>query len=358
VGWSCAGPDTPAIMTPATRCRTAACHRTAFRAGLLVMLAVSLLTIAGCDVSWPWADRTKDSTILLSGTVDAREVDLSFQVSGRILRLNTDEGRTVAPGAELAILDPRDYELALARARAQAASTEKALSALKAGSRVQDVRAAEATLRQAEADLRFARTQQERTAKLVADHFSPPQQLDTANDQVEVATAKVEQARQGLSLLREGPRKEDIARAAADLDAANVLVVTAGQQLTYTRLLSPVAGIVSVRQAEQGQNVTAGQPVFRVAELDRPWVRAYLDEKDLPRVKLGQAAQVQVDGLPGKRFAGRLSFISPEAEFTPKTVETRALRVDLVYRVKVDVDDAGGQLKIGMPADVRLVAEQ
>jgi HlyD family secretion protein len=119
-----------------------------------------------------------------------------------------------------------------------------------------------------------------------------------------------------------------------------------------------VAGIVSVRQAEQGQNVTAGQPVFRVAELDRPWVRAYLDEKDLPQVKLGQAAQVLVDGLPGKQFAGRLSFISPEAEFTPKTVETRALRVDLVYRVKVDVDDAAGQLKIGMPADVRLVVDR
>ena len=322
------------------------------------MVAALLIALGGCDVSWPWTDRANNSSIVLSGTVDAHEVDLSFQAPGRILRLDTDEGRAVEVGALVAALDPRDYELALARARAQAASAERALAALKAGSRVQDIRGAEAALRQADADLRFARVQQERTAKLVAEHFSPPQQLDTANDQVDVATAKVEQARQSLSLLREGPRMEDIARAAADLDAANALVATAEQQLSYTHLLSPVAGIVSVRQAEQGQNVTAGQPVFRIAELDRPWVRAYLDEKDLPRVKLGQVAQVQVDGLPGKQFVGRLSFISPEAEFTPKTVETRALRVDLVYRVKVDVDDAAGQLKIGMPADVRLVVDR
>jgi len=347
------------IITLAMKCPTTVHqYRAALRTALHGVLAAALIGLSGCDVSWPWIDRANDSVIVLSGTVDAHEVDLSFQASGRIQRLDTDEGRAVAVGALLAVLDPRDYELALARARAQAASADKALAVLKAGSRVQDIRGAEAALQQAEADLRFARMQQERTAKLVADHFSPPQQLDTANDQVDVATAKVEQARQSLSLLREGPRKEDIARAAADLDAASALVATAEQQLSYTRLLSPVAGIVSVRQAEQGQYVTAGQPVFRVAELDRPWVRAYVDEKDLPRVKLGQSAQVQVDGLPGKQFTGRLTFISPDAEFTPKTVETRALRVDLVYQVKVEVDNASGQLKIGMPADIHLTVDR
>lgn len=322
------------------------------------MLMASLIALAGCDISWPWGDRGKTATIVLSGTVDAREVDLSFQVGGRIQRLGTDEGKPVGVGEIVAELDPRDLELALARARAQAASADKALAVLKAGSRVQEIHAAEAALRQAEADVRFARAQQERTAKLVADHFAPPQQLDTANDQVDVAAAKVDQARQNLSLLREGARKEDIARASADLDAAKALAATAEQQLSYARLTSTVAGIVSVRLAEQGQNLAAGQPVFRIAELDRPWVRVYLDEKDLPRVKLGQPAQVGVDGLPGKVFRGHLSFISPQAEFTPKTVETRALRVDLVYRAKVDVDDAAGQLKIGMPADVRLLTDR
>ena len=315
---------------------------------------VFLLLLAGCDASWPWSHRANASSIELSGTVDAREVDVSFQVGGRIQRLLTDEGKTVKAGDVVAELDPRDLQLALDRARAQAASAEKALAALKAGSRIQDVRAAEAAVRQGEADFDFARQQRDRTAKLVADHFAPPQQLDTANDQVHGAAAKLDQAKQNLSLLREGPRKEDIEKAAADFEAAKAGAATAEQQLAYARLVTTVGGVVSVRLAEQGQNVAPGQAIFRIAQLDRPWVRVYLGEKDLPRVKLGEAAEVRADGAPGKVFHGHLSFISPEAEFTPKTVETRALRVDLVYRAKVDVDDASGALKIGMPADVVL----
>ena len=124
--------------------------------------------------------------------------------------------------------------------------------------------------------------------------------------------------------------------------------------LGYAALVSPVGGIVSVRLAEAGQVVAAGQPVLRIAELTQPWVRAYLAEADLTRVQLGQPVEVRVDGLPGQVLHGRLSFISPQAEFTPKTVETKALRVDLVYRIKVDVDDPQGRLKIGMPADVTI----
>ncbi|HXS52480.1 MAG TPA: efflux RND transporter periplasmic adaptor subunit [Usitatibacter sp.] len=317
------------------------------------LIALALL-LAGCDVSWPWGHRTEASAIELPGTVDAREVDVSFQVGGRIERLLTDEGKSIKAGDIVAQLDPRDLQLALERAKAQANSAEKALAALKAGSRTQEIRAAEAALRQAQADLEFARAQRERTAKLVADHFAPPQQLDTADDQLHSAAAKVDQAQQSLSLLREGPRKEDIERAAADFEAAKAAAATAAQQLAYARLPSMVDGVVAVRLAEQGQNVAPGQAVFRIAQIERPWVRIYLGEQDLARVKLGEAADVSVDGLPGKVFHGRLSFISPEAEFTPKTVETKALRVDLVYRAKVDVDDAGGALKIGMPADVRL----
>ncbi|HLX27707.1 MAG TPA: efflux RND transporter periplasmic adaptor subunit [Casimicrobiaceae bacterium] len=327
-------------------------------ATLRIAAAALLIGCTGCDPVSYWSSSRDRSEIPLSGTVDTYEVDLSFQVGGRLLRLHTDEGRSVNAGDLLAELDPRDFELALAKARSQAKSADKALAVLLAGSRVQDIRAAEATLGQMQADVKLARLQQERTAKLVAEHFAPPQQLDTANDQLDVATAKVEQARQTLSLLREGARKEDIERASADSEAAKTAATIAEQQLAYACLTSPVNGVVSVRLVEQGQNVASGQAVLRVAELNRPWVRVYLDERDLPRVRLGQPAKIVVDGIPGKAFNGHLSFISPEAEFTPKTVETRALRVDLVYRAKVDVDDAGGALKIGMPADVRLDVEK
>jgi HlyD family secretion protein len=312
--------------------------------------------LVACDRIWE--PGTERGILALSGTVDAHEVDLSFQVAGRILRLNTDEGRKVQASEVVAELDPKDYDLALKRARAQEHSAQKALAALKAGSRVQDIRSAEAGLAQAEADLRFANLEVKRNTDLVAKHFVSPEALDRVTDQAAAAAAKLEQARQTLSLLREGARKEDIERAEADYGAAQAAASTAAQQLDYVKLASPVAGVVSVRLAERGQVVAAGQGVFRVAELDRPWVRAYLGEKDLTRVTLGQKAEVRVDGLPGKVFIGRLSFISPESEFTPKTVETKALRVDLVYRVKVDVDNAEGQLKIGMPADVRFVPGQ
>lgn len=309
----------------------------------------ALLVLAGCA-----PEDSAKSAIMLSGTVDAHQVDLSFQVAGRIARLNTDEGRRIRPGEVVAVLDARDYELALARARAQADSASKALAVLKAGTRPQDIRAAEAAVEQAQADVRLAQAQLKRMTELVEKNFVSAQQLDAARNQADVAAARLDQARQTLSLAREGPRKEDIERAAADFAAARTAADTAQQQLAYVELVSSVAGVVSVRLAEAGQVTAVGQPVFRVAEVDRPWVRAYLSEPDLARVKLGQAAEVRVDGVPGRVFAGRLSFISPQSEFTPKTVETRALRVDLVYRIRVDVDNAEGLLKVGMPADVKL----
>ncbi|NIR61056.1 MAG: HlyD family efflux transporter periplasmic adaptor subunit [Gammaproteobacteria bacterium] len=178
--------------------------------------------------------------------------------------------------------------------------------------------------------------------------------LERARMQLDIARAGVDEAKQRLELLREGPRRETIEQARAELEAHRAAVATAERRLGYTRLKSPVSGIVEVRLAESGEVLAAGQPVLRIAELDAPWVRAYLPEPDLARVQLGQSAQVRVDGLPGQILDGTLSFIAAEAEFTPKTVETRELRVDLVYRVKIRLNDPQGRLKIGMPADVTL----
>jgi HlyD family secretion protein len=157
-----------------------------------------------------------------------------------------------------------------------------------------------------------------------------------------------------LKLLKEGPRKEDIQRAQAQYNASVESGEMARQQLAYTQLQSPVTGMVTVRLSENGEVVSAGQPVVRIVELSRPWVRAYLSETDLGRVRIGQPAQVSIDSLPGKTITGKLTFISPVAEFTPKTVETRALRTDLVYRIKVEVDNPNGVFKIGMPADITM----
>jgi HlyD family secretion protein len=314
------------------------------------LLALAAL-LTGCG------DSTPPGTIALSGTVDAHEAELAFQVPGRIATLHADEGDAVKAGAAVADLDARDYELALERARAEADAAAQALAALKAGTREQELRVAEAAVAKAQSERDFARSEVGRIGRLVPKQLASQQQLDEMRLQYKVAVAGLEQAEQNLRLLREGPRQEDIDQAAAELAARKAAVQTAEQQLGYVHLLSPADGVISVRLAEPGEVVAAGKPVLRLAELNRPWVRAYLNETDLARVRLGQAAEVRVDGLPDKVFKGRLAFISPTSEFTPKTVETRALRVDLVYRVKIEVNNADGLLKIGMPADVTLQAQ-
>ena len=319
------------------------------------LLALSLLPLLTA-FRWPWQASGDPERIELSGTVEAREVDLAFQVGGRIAKLLVDEGDAVQAEQRVASLDASDYELALRAAIAQMEAAQAALAALQAGTRIQELRVAEAQLTKAQADLDYARVEFKRIADLVARKLAPQEQLDQLQQRQNVALAGVEQARQTLALLREGPRQEDIAQAAATLRARQAAVETARQQLAYVQLRSPVAGVVSVRLVEAGEVAAAGKPVLRVAELSRPWVRAYLNEADLSRVRLGQPAEVRADGLPGQALAGRLAFISPDAEFTPKTVETRALRVDLVYRVKIEVENPDGALKLGQPADVLLKA--
>ncbi|HRD50330.1 MAG: efflux RND transporter periplasmic adaptor subunit [Candidatus Competibacter sp.] len=322
---------------------------------LLWLAALAILPLL-MAFRWPWTGAGDSERIELSGSVEAREVDLAFQVGGRVARLLVDEGDAVQADQPVAALDASDCQLALRAATAQMESAQAALAALQAGARVQELRVAEAQLARAQADLDFARADLKRFADLALRKLAPEDQLDQAQLRQNVALAGVEQARQTLALLREGPRREDIERAAAELRARQAAVETAQRQLDYTRLHSPVTGVVAVRLAESGEVVSSGKSVLRITELSHPWVRAYLNEADLPRVRLGQAAEVRVDGLPGKVLNGRLSFISPDAEFTPKTVETRALRVDLVYRVKVEVANPDGALKRGQPADVALKA--
>jgi len=321
------------------------------RAAAVVVLATTAM-VSGCK--WPWADEGPSSSILLSGSIEARETDLAFQVPGRIARLAVDEGDAVAAGQKVASLEPRDYVLAMARARADVEVSEATLTLLEAGSRPQEVKVAEAAVAQAEAQLKFARSEMQRVTQLVPKQLAAEDQLDRAQLQEDVARAALTQARQQLALLKEGTRKEQIAQARAEYQGRQLAMVVAQQQLSYVDLASPTAGSITLRLAEAGEVVAPGQAVLRVASLDHPWVRVYVNEKDLLRIRLGQGADVRVDGLPGKVFKGQVTFISPEAEFTPKTVETRELRVDLVYRVKVEVANPDGALKIGMPADVTI----
>ncbi|MGD8568268.1 MAG: efflux RND transporter periplasmic adaptor subunit [Gammaproteobacteria bacterium] len=316
----------------------------------VAVLIFPVFLIAGCGAN----SNTDANEILLSGTVEAREVDLSFQVGGRIAKLDADEGSWVKQDDVVAALDPKDLELALQQTTAQANAAKASLDALKAGTRVQELRVAEADLQKARSQLNYAKSEVKRVSFLVPKKLASESQLEQVQLQYEVALAGVEQAKQKLNLLNEGPRHEDIDRAEQQYFASSDASEISRQQLKYSKLVSPVTGMITVRLREAGEVVSPGQPVVRIAQTSKPWVRAYINETQLGKVRVGQPARVKIDSAPDKTFSGKLTFISPVAEFTPKTVETRELRVDLVYRIKVEVDNPQGVFKVGMPADIIL----
>ena len=324
-----------------------------YRKPLFVILLLVLLA-GGLVWQWQRQQAQPDHRIMLSGTIEARQIRPGFLVQGRIRSLQVEEGMAVTRGRLLAELDDTDYRLELQRALSKRDAAAAALAELEAGSRPEEIRAAEAALNEAEARLAFSTREFSRLQGLERKSLASREQLDRVRMEREVARATLDKARQNLDLLRAGARREAVQRARAELGAAAAALDAARSRLDHTRLQAPTDGVVSARLAEVGSVVTAGAPVFEIDDLQHPWVRAYLNERDLPRVRLGQPVTVRVDGLPGQDFRGRLAFVSPRAEFTPRTVETRALRVDLVYRVKVEVDNPEGRLKLGMPVDLVL----
>lgn len=325
-------------------------HILLHRVAIIILLTFLGVSLTACNPSLS----ENDNVIQLSGTVEAREIDLSFQIGGRISTIKVEEGNWVKEGEPVASIDATDLQLALQQTTATANAAKANLEALKAGTRKQEIRVAEADLQKAQSQLNFTMADVKRISFLVPKKLASDEQLEQAQLQYEIALASVEQTKQKLNLLKEGPRSEDITRAEQQYIALSEASAITQQQLAYSNLTSPVSGMVTVRLSEAGEVVAPGQSVVRIAQTSHPWVRAYLNETQLGLVHIGQAVQVKIDSAPDKTLTGKLSFISPVAEFTPKTVETRELRVDLVYRIKVDVENPDGMLKIGMPADISI----
>jgi HlyD family secretion protein len=258
----------------------------------------------------------------------------------------------VQSGQLIARLDDAEQQSQVALRRAELAAAEAQLAELEAGSRPQEIAAAAATLRSAEADrdrvrLDFARQEELRKKQVISDR-----DFEAAHAQLKVAEAKAAEAAERLKLIQEGPRIETINQARARTEQARAAIALATTQLENTRLTSPLAGLVLSHNIEPGEFVSAGTPVVTVAETAHLWVRTYLDQPDLGRVRHGQKVRVRTDSFPGRDFEGTVAFIASEAEFTPKTVQTPKERVKLVFRLKIDVANPKDELKPGMPADV------
>jgi len=322
--------------------------------GIAVLLVLGLLAAAGYYYFWPRRFRQQtpqDDTLLLSGNIEAHESVLSFKISGRIVELAVEEGQWVEPSTVLARLEDRDLRQQVALDEAALRVREAGLTLALAGSRRQEIAAAQQALLDAEADLKQRRLDHERAQTLYRKDVISEQERDWAATNLAHAEANVARARERLDQLREGARVEEIAIARTQVQQAREALQLSRLRLDYTVLRAPQAGVVMVRQAELGEVVAAGTPVVTLADLDNVWLRAYVSETDLGRIRWGQPARVRTDTLPGKEYHGRISFIASKAEFTPKSVQTQRERVTLVYRIKIDLANPNHELKPGMPAD-------
>jgi len=382
---------------------------------LLLILAAAGVAVYAFRGS---AGRTPGNRIVVSGNIELTEVDIAFKTAGRLIERTVDEGDRVTKGQVIARLDrdqliaQRDREAAglasaqsqLAQAvtslewekvtmaadvetrRADLASMEARLAELKNGSRPQEKLDAKAAVDSAQSELDRAKKDWDRAQILYKDDDISTAQFDQYRNRFESAEAALKQLREREALVLAGPRVEQInaqqgqvehARGALKTAEANTLEMKRREQELTTRraeierskaslalidsqladtiAASPVDGVVLVKAADVGEILSPGTTVVTVGDIEHPWLRGYINETDLGKLKLGSKANVTTDSYPGKVYQGRVSFIASEAEFTPKQIQTQQERVKLVYRVKIELDNSSRELKSNMPADAEIV---
>ena len=323
------------------------------RIPILIVLAA---VVAAAVYFYPRFTRKSEpeNEVVLSGNIEAHESLVSFKVQGRIIELPVEEGQSVEAGTLLAHLEDADYRQRVRIDQASVRVRESNLALTLAGTREQEINAAEQTMLDAKADLQQKKLDYDRAQQLYSEDAISAQDRDLAETALKRSQATFQAAEQRYSQAVEGSRKEDIAIAQANLKEADANLGMSRVNLDYATLRAPSAGVITVRQAELGEVVVPGTPVVTLADLDHLWLRAYLAETDLGRIHWGQDAAITTDTYPGKQYHGRVSFIASDAEFTPKSVQTYKERVTLVYRIKIDIDNPNHELKPGMPADAHI----
>src|SRR5271167_4626851 len=319
-----------------------------------IPLIVIFLALASGVTWWLVGRHPARQGLVLYGDVDLRQVELAFNNSERIDAVLVQEGDRVKRGQVLARLDTGRLEPQVAQAEATAAAQRQAVERLRNGSRPQEIAQARANVESAEADATNARGQYVRRKTLAENAIVSQQDLENAKAALDVAEAKLAVNRKALDLAIAGPRKEDIGQAEAQLRGDEAQWAFLRQELADAQLVAPVNAVVRTRLMEPGEMASPQKPVFSLAVTDPKWVRAYVAEPDLGKLGTGMNAEIVVDSFPDRRFNGWVGFVSPVAEFTPKTVETAELRTSLVYEVRVFVKDPSDQLHLGSPATVYL----
>lgn len=319
---------------------------------LTVLVLIAIAAVA----AWQFRGKLRPAggELGLYGNVDIRGVDLGFRVAGRVLEVLKDEGDPVKAGELLARIDRQPYEHELARAAAELAAAEADQRLRKSGYRSEELEQARAVLEESRVAAKDAGRAALRQASLVGGGGTSQQNLESAQALVDATAQRVNVAAAKLKLLEAGFRAEEIAAADARVAQAQAVRAGAALRLADTELKAPSDGIVLTRALEPGAIIQAGATALSLS-LEKPvWVRAYVHEGELGRVPPGTKVLLTTDGRPDQPFHGTVGFVSPRAEFTPKSVETPELRTALVYRLRVVVADSDGSLRQGMPVTVSL----
>ena len=309
----------------------------------LFLIIVTILLFSGCNKN--------NETTKFYGNVDVRTVSLAFQVSGQLESMNFEEGQKVKKGDLIATLQSTLYKERLNQINAQIDIQKAQISKLEKGYRVEEIEKARASMNQKKALMKKAQTTLKRYEKLHSTQSISEEDYDNLKTAFDSTHALYQFAKSSLTLLKNGYEKEDILSAKAQL---NVLISQKNQHqlnLDYTKLHSPSNGVVLTRMHEVGSIINASQIVVEVAKDDDFWVRSYMSEKYLGLIKQGMNAEVSTDSK--NNYKGVISFISPIAEFTPKSVQTEDLRTDLVYRFRIKLNSYDEMIKQGMPVTIK-----
>jgi len=322
---------------------------------LLIAAVVAVLVGVGwfCNEEGP-----PQNELTLHSNVDIRQVELAFNASGRIAQVLAQEGTRVKAGQLLASLDTERLRLSRQQAEAQVAVQRQVVARYLAGSRPEEIRQARAQRDAARVAVADAQAYYQRQADLVARNFISQQQADSARFALDKARDQLKAAEETLRLAELGPRKEDIAAAKATLAADEATVAVLQRDLDEGELHAPSDGVIQNRILEPGDMASPQKPVFTLALTDPVWVRTWLAEPQLGRVPVGARAWVQTDSHPDTRYRAWVGYVSPSAEFTPKSVETTEIRSSLVYQTRVFVCEGQSELRLGMPATVTIPLDQ
>lgn len=315
--------------------------------------AVLVVAALGCVLAGCSRER-RSSDLVAAGHVEATEVRLSPLVGGKLVSFKLMEGDKIAAGQEIARIDPTDIELALAQARAERATAAAELALRRAGTRKEEIAEGAAQVEAARAALDASEKELRRVQDLLGQGVVPAQMRDDALGKRDVAAGQLSAAEQRLAALRAGSRPEEIEASRAQVAAADARIAQLEKSARDTVVVSRVSGVMTEKVSQEGETVSPGETLAVVADLGNAWLNVYVGEPDLGRLRLGQTVTVVTDD--GAQRPGKITFIAPQAEFTPKNVQTRDERVKLVYRVKVGLQNQDGFYKPGMPAEARLRA--